>query len=529
MFRRGQLVESPASLALVVAAVAAGLACLSTASAAGQENLATLVAKVDPCVVTIRLDNSSEGSGFVVDPKGLIATNYHVIEGAKSATVYFPDKTSFRVTGFLAFSIAKDMALLEIQPGGKTLPALSFAAKPPDKGDAVYAFGSPLGLSGSVSNGIVAALRQGSEVRETLLNLTHRDIYKEKLGYDLEAQWIQTTAPISPGNSGGPLVNARGEVVGMNTWCAAGGVGQNLNFSLSATHLKTLVSTSGNIVEPLSLLPPPRAMRPSLSPAGATRPGSSKGSPAETLALWNRLNALRSQFAKERDDYAKRLQRIVPVDLRSLRQAQSNRLRRRAALYESLAKSYAAYARKVKELDTAHADLDAVFISVAEADLAQRLGDVCQQLSLDLAGYAGSQVSADESQFRDLKQAEANLRTKRDVIRIALSRKYNREFPADDAEAGTPADSGKEVAKPPAEEAPAETRPAQPAAAAQPPSTDRSILRVWTDRSGRHQVQAKCLGLEDGKVRLERVDGKRILVPVSALSEADQRFLGVIP
>ena len=322
----------PAIAALVLAAIQA-------ASAHGQEpqNLASLVAKVDPSVVTITRDNQAQGSGFVVDPKGLVATNYHVIEGAKWATVAFPDKRTAAVDGFLAIDPAKDLALLHItmgggrpsfnnQPGmgnallrgrglmdrrvpigdgrpmpgtgtfdapnptpdrglwdgrnthgmsepagprkpangtpvdgGKDLTALRLANSLPAKGERVFAFGSPMGLSGSVSDGIVACICPGAEVSETLLKLTHRDVYRKSLGYDLDAQWIQTTAPISPGNSGGPLVNGRGEVVGINTWvCAAG---QNLNFSLSVAHLHQFLADAGKIVQPLTSLPTPRPDR----------------------------------------------------------------------------------------------------------------------------------------------------------------------------------------------------------------------------------------------------------------------------
>jgi S1-C subfamily serine protease len=187
------------------------------ANAQERQDQSQLVAQVDPSVVTVALSDRSLGSGFIVDDRGLVVTNYHVIEGEKEATVIFPDKTRSQVEGFLAILPGKDLALLRIQAGGRRLQALRLAEQAPAKGEKVYAFGAPMGLSGSVSDGIVAALRPGEDVRETLRKLANRDIYAELLGYDLDAQWIQTTAPVSPGNSGGPLVNARGEVVGINT------------------------------------------------------------------------------------------------------------------------------------------------------------------------------------------------------------------------------------------------------------------------------------------------------------------------
>jgi S1-C subfamily serine protease len=195
----------------------------SIAWAQSGQDLAPLVAKVDPSIVTIAIQNQAQGSGFVVDAKGLIVTNYHVIEGAKWAVVTFADKKTYSVDGFIAITPTKDLALLHIRHRGNELPPLRLAENVPVKGERVFAFGSPMGLTGSVSDGIVAAIRTGQDVRETLRHLAHRDVYKEGLGYDVDAQWIQTTAPISPGNSGGPLVNARGEVVGVNTWDAPRG------------------------------------------------------------------------------------------------------------------------------------------------------------------------------------------------------------------------------------------------------------------------------------------------------------------
>lgn len=267
----------------------------------GQDSSA-LVSKIDPSVVTIVLEQNSQGSGFVVDAKGLIVTNYHVIEGAKSASVTFPNKQSFPVKGFLAILPTKDLALLQIDPAGQQLPALRMSDSVPAKGERVFAFGAPMGLSGSVSDGIVAAIRLGTDVRDTLLRLANQDIYQKTLGYDLDAQWIQTTAPISPGNSGGPLVNAQGEVIGINTWAHA--LGQNLNFSLCAVHIKQFLAKAGTTVQPLSSLPPPRAER---------RQGL-KGDAQKSLTLWKQLNRLKNELNESTAVLEKKIQQIVPVD-----------------------------------------------------------------------------------------------------------------------------------------------------------------------------------------------------------------------
>ncbi len=122
--------------------------------------LSSLVAQVNPCVVTIKMQQS-QGSGFVVHANGMIATNYHVIEGAKEAIVVFPNKSTFAVRGFLAILAQEGHGPAHTsEPTGNGFRSCSFANTPLAKGERVFAFGAPLGMSGSVSEGIVAALPQ---------------------------------------------------------------------------------------------------------------------------------------------------------------------------------------------------------------------------------------------------------------------------------------------------------------------------------------------------------------------------------
>jgi hypothetical protein len=496
--------------------VVLGLVGVSLAWGQGGSSLAPLVAQVDPSVVTITLPNEREGSGFVVDAKGLVVTNYHVIEGAKTATVSFADKKILLVDGFVAVSISKDLALLHVRTHDKELQALRLAESLPAKGDRVFAFGAPMGLSGSVSDGIVAAVRPGHEVSETLLKLAHRDIYRNTLGYDLEAQWIQSTAPISPGNSGGPLVNAHGEVVGVNTWvCAAG---QNLNFSLSVVHLREFLASAGTTnVQMLSSLPAPRS----------DHEERSRGNAQKTLDLWTQLNKCKIELNEQSLACEKKLQKIVPADLRHTLKGQAARNKKMAGLYEEMAKVYGDYAGKVKALDNAEADPDAVMLTAAEADLAQRFGDACQELAIALTTQSDVDVRHGERNLAYFKRDAGNLRTVRDLIRLKLVRKYDKKFPTLEetlkGSDGAVADDGREKSV-------SETA-ATPVGERSDSSTNadkHSVLRVWSDRTGRHQVQAKYVELEGGKVKLEKADGTVILVPLASLSEADQRFIGVV-
>lgn len=128
-------------------------------------------------------------------------TNSHVMESAREAKASFANGASFEVEGILGADAERDIALIKLK-SSDPLPAASLATELPSKGDEVVAIGAPRGFAFTVSNGIVSAVRKADELTD-----------REKL----KGTWIQTTTPISPGNSGGPLTNSPGEVVGINT------------------------------------------------------------------------------------------------------------------------------------------------------------------------------------------------------------------------------------------------------------------------------------------------------------------------
>jgi S1-C subfamily serine protease len=177
-------------------------------------------------------------------------TNYHVIEGANSVSVTFPNGSQPKVLGYTAIAPGADLALLRVDTWGIEASPLSMAPDRPAKGEQVLTFGSPVGFTGTVSEGIISALRQAHEVRDVIGENSFR-----AFGFHLDTHWIQTTAAISPGNSGGPLVNMKGEVVGINTWTSL--KGQNVNFAIAAPFAWKLAETSSETL-PLSSLPVPR-------------------------------------------------------------------------------------------------------------------------------------------------------------------------------------------------------------------------------------------------------------------------------
>ena len=141
---------------------------------------------------------SSLGSGFVIDPSGLVVTNNHVIEGADEIIINFTDGTKLKVTKIFGHDPKTDLALLKVEPK-KPLKAVTFGDSGKMRvGDWVMAIGNPFGLGGSVTVGIISA--------------TKRDINAGP--YD---DFLQTDAAINRGNSGGPLFNMDGQVIGVNT------------------------------------------------------------------------------------------------------------------------------------------------------------------------------------------------------------------------------------------------------------------------------------------------------------------------
>jgi S1-C subfamily serine protease len=137
------------------------------------------------------------GSGFIIDPSGIIVTNRHVVEGMTDIVVTLQDNTLLRAT-LIAQADQIDIALLKVTPA---FPLASVRLGDSDRvlvADQVLAIGSPLGFGGSVTQGIVSAL--------------NRDISDSPFD-----DYIQTDAAINHGNSGGPLFNLQGDVIGMNT------------------------------------------------------------------------------------------------------------------------------------------------------------------------------------------------------------------------------------------------------------------------------------------------------------------------
>jgi Trypsin-like peptidase domain len=204
------------AVSLLAIAITAALPAASQRAPSLPDVAKTVSSSVVDIVTSDKNGNTlAEGSGFVVDANGLIATNLHVIKGAYSASVTLANGDAYDVVLVADTDTRKDLALLQIK--AVDLKAVRLGdSEPLQVGQHVVAVGNPIGLVNSVSDGIVSAIRQLEGMRV-----------------------LQITAPISHGSSGGPLVNDNGEVIGVTNLTFA--EGQNLNFAIPANYLKAMV------------------------------------------------------------------------------------------------------------------------------------------------------------------------------------------------------------------------------------------------------------------------------------------------
>jgi hypothetical protein len=200
-----------------------------------EKSPAELFKDLAPSVVTIFSKGAAgqgSGTGFLIDDQGTIATNHHVIDNAGAVRIKFMSGAVFDSVELLVESAAADLALLKIDPkapedGGApvTVPPLRLGDS--DQvvvGERAISIGNPLGLEHTLTDGLVSSRR----------------IYEGRA-------WIQMSVPVSPGNSGGPLFNMRGDVIGITTQQVMGGAfgrAQNLNLAVPINELKKLISTT---------------------------------------------------------------------------------------------------------------------------------------------------------------------------------------------------------------------------------------------------------------------------------------------
>ncbi|WP_240762609.1 S1C family serine protease [Micromonospora sp. HM134] len=206
--------------------VVTGTTAVTPVAAATIDSLATVVAVVSPSIVTVEVTGAREsslGSGVVLDTDGLVLTNQHVVDSGGRVTVTLADGRTAPAT-VVAQDAAADVALLRATGLAGLTPATLGSDTTLTVGDTVLAFGSPLGLAGTVTSGIVSALDRSVDGLTGL---------------------VQTDAAINHGNSGGALVDTAGRVVGINVAIATTGEDEGsvgLGFAIPVDTVREVVA-----------------------------------------------------------------------------------------------------------------------------------------------------------------------------------------------------------------------------------------------------------------------------------------------
>jgi putative serine protease PepD len=258
----------------VVASVPAQPAATTTTG------LVQLYKNVSPGVVDITVDTTqsggfgdqqatAEGSGFVIDTNGDIVTNQHVVAGANSITVRFENGSTAKAT-LVGSDPSTDIAVIKVNVDASKLHPLTFAdSSTVQVGQPVAAIGSPFGLPESLTSGIVSALSR------TITAPNNFSI----------SGAIQTDAAINHGNSGGPLLNASGQVIGVNSQIESdGGGNEGVGFAIPSNAVKTVADTliAGKTVQHAYL---GVTVGDSTSGAGAAIQSVKSGTPADSAGL----------------------------------------------------------------------------------------------------------------------------------------------------------------------------------------------------------------------------------------------------
>jgi S1-C subfamily serine protease len=183
--------------------------------------------------------DSGLGSGSIVDSKGSVLTNWHVVAGAKEIGVVFkppadgaePSRADFRSAKVIRLDEVTDLALLSVvNPPANRLPITLGSIAGLSVGTDVNAIGHPTGEAWTYTKGIVSQIRRSYE-------------WKTESGVDHRAEVIQTQTPINPGSSGGPLFTDQGALVGVNSFVAQG---EGLNFAVSVTEVRRFLAAKSN-------------------------------------------------------------------------------------------------------------------------------------------------------------------------------------------------------------------------------------------------------------------------------------------
>ncbi len=201
-----------------------------------------IVQRSSPAIVRVEAtgpEGEQFGTGFIVDKSGVVATNFHVIQGTTDIKVKLHDGSHYPVQHVLNVDPGRDLVIIKFVPE-KPMPTLRLGdSNKVATGDSIVAIGNPLGVfENTVSEGLISSIRE---------ICSQKDVSDKNPSCPIELHLLQISAPISQGSSGGPLFNQVGEVVGVTTAIIA--QGQLINFAMPANYLKPLLAKQ----EPISV------------------------------------------------------------------------------------------------------------------------------------------------------------------------------------------------------------------------------------------------------------------------------------
>src|ERR1051325_7915673 len=209
-----------ATLARIAVAALVGFVVLKSQERSA-ENIYTGVV---PSIATVHVDKAdgttAVATAFLALQDGIAVTAWHVVDGATRVVLRFSDGEEFESSGLIDFDSKRDIALLHVRVSGR--PLLQLAASDPTIGSRAYVVGSPRALDFTISDGLVSQIQTVAGVKQ-----------------------IQFSCPASPGNSGGPLINTEGKVIGVVSWQVVNG--QNLNFATPVGYVTGLDRTLSTV------------------------------------------------------------------------------------------------------------------------------------------------------------------------------------------------------------------------------------------------------------------------------------------
>ncbi|MFO1063653.1 MAG: trypsin-like peptidase domain-containing protein [Pirellulales bacterium] len=545
------------SLGLVSAAMI--LSARYDTRVAAAQDLADVIERAEKSVVRIEVKSSSGdslGSGFIVDSKGTLVTNVHVLAGATSARAFLPDSRSFNLMGTLHLDPSRDIAVAVIASPEDAIPPIRVSSATPRKGESVVALGSPHGLSFTATTGVVSAIRPAAELSEE----TGRS--------KLQGTWIQIDAALSPGNSGGPIINSSGEVVAMST-LASQGSAQNLNFGISAGDIRAALDKIRPGSTPIPLSQGAALLKMREKQSGGS--GGSGGIPVKEVPV----DAIQA-YAKLARDTFKDLTREMRLeserlknDLKEMRKGQTSippnapepdadivRVKqpgKRPAQWffrsETIKnKEIASADLRMRELNKLTVDVKDLSDKKSELLLLTKYGPKLDPRRVGSVGFMNETVVLHAFNEHDamvvyndvpylmVLESTAGLSLGQEIVPTAafvagtataaargggtssftvLQSVSEREI----REAIFAASSGG------GSESTGATAVAGAGSGPSPRASSGDSYRTWYDRSGGFSVEAVLLSSDEKEVRLRKRDGKVIAVPRNKLSDADLKYL----